>query len=136
MKKTVFLLLCAISLKAQTIKSSGTYFIGGVKDKDWSNINGDDFTSAKFKSYSGTSYVIIEVTKDATVNFKANSRLKAGELEFKLIDEQDNEYFSCKTTKACELTKEVRLVKNQKYKLLMKGEDARGTYQANWKIIN
>lgn len=80
MKSIVVLLLCAISLNAQTIKSSGTHFVDGIKDKSWSNANGENFTNAKFKSYTGTCYILLEVDETVEVSFEALSEIKAEDL--------------------------------------------------------
>ena len=134
MKSIVFLLLCVISLNAQTIKSSGTHFVDGIKDKSWSNANGENFTNAKFKSYSGSCYALLEVDETVEVSFHAFSEIKAGRLEFKLIDEKENQYFYCSATKECELLKDVILEKGKKYKLLFTGANANGNYEVTWKI--
>lgn len=134
MKSIVFLLLCAISLNAQTVKSSGTHFVDGNKDKSWSNANGENFTNAKFKSYSGSCYVLLEVDETVEVSFHALSKIKNGRLEFKLIDEQENQYFYCSATKECELLKDVVLEKGKKYKLLFTGKNANGNYNVSWEI--
>jgi hypothetical protein len=134
MKNIVFFLLCAISLNAQTIKSSGTHFADGIKDKSWSNANGENFTNAKFKSYTGSCYTLIEVEETVKVNFHAISEIKAGQLEFKLIDEQENKYFYCDATKTCELLKDIVLEKGKKYKLFFTGMNAKGNYKVTWKI--
>lgn len=134
MKSIVFLLLCAISLNAQTIKSSGTHFVDGIKDKSWANANGENFANAKFKSYTGTCYTLLEVDETVEVSFEALSEIKAGRLEFKLIDEKENQYFYCSATKECELLKDVILEKGKKYKLLFTGTNANGNYEVTWKI--
>ena len=134
MKSIVFLLLCVISLNAQTIKSSGTHFVDGIKDKGWSNANGENFTNAKFKSYTGSCYALLEVDETVEVSFQAFSEIKAGRLEFKLIDEKENQYFYCSATKECELLKDVILEKGKKYKLLFTGANANGNYEVTWEI--
>ena len=134
MKSIVFLLLCAISLNAQTIKSSGTHFVDGIKDKSWANANGENFANAKFKSYTGTCYTLLEVDETVEVSFHAFSKIKAGRLEFKLIDEKENQYFYCSATKECELLKDVILEKGKKYKLLFTGTNANGNYEVTSKI--
>ncbi|GGC83785.1 hypothetical protein GCM10011508_08910 [Flavobacterium lutivivi] len=134
MKSIVFSLLCVLSLNAQTITSSGTHFVDNIKDKGWSNANGDNFTNAKFKSYSGSCYVLLEVDETAEVSFHAFSKIKDGRLEFKLIDEKENQYFYCSATKECDLLKDVVLEKGKKYKLLFTGANANGNYEVTWKI--
>ena len=134
MKSIVFLLLCTINLNAQTFKSSGTHFVDNIKDKSWSNANGENFANAKFKSYTGTCYTLLEVDETVEVSFHAFSKIKAGRLEFKLIDEKENQYFYCSATKECELLKDVILEKGKKYKLLFTGTNANGNYEVTWKI--
>ena len=134
MKSIVFLLLCTINLNAQTFKSSGTHFVDNIKDRSWSNANGENFTNAKFKSYSGSCYALLEVDETVEVSFHAFSKIKAGRLEFKLIDEKENQYFYCSATKECELLKDVILEKGKKYKLLFTGTNANGNYEVTWKI--
>ena len=134
MKSIVFLLLCTINLNAQTVKSSGTHFVDNIKDKSWSNANGENFANAKFKSYTGTCYTLLEVDETVEVSFHAFSKIKAGRLEFKLIDEKENQYFYCSATKECEILKDVILEKGKKYKLLFTGANANGNYEVTWKI--
>ena len=135
MKKiSILLVLFTAILNAQTIKSSGTHFVDGIKDKSWSNTNGENFTNAKFKSYSGSCYALLEVDETVEVSFHAFSKIKAGRLEFKLIDEKENQYFYCSATKECELLKDVILEKGKKYKLLFTGANANGNYEVTWEI--
>ena len=134
MKSIVFLLLCTINLNAQTVKSSGTHFVDNIKDKSWSNANGENFANAKFKSYTGSCYTLLEVDETVEVSFQALSKIKDGRLEFKLIDEKENQYFYCSATKECEILKDVILEKGKKYKLLFTGANANGNYEVTWKI--
>lgn len=134
MKSIVFLLLCTINLNAQTFKSSGTHFVDNIKDKSWSNANGENFANAKFKSYTGSCYTLLEVDETVEVSFQALSKIKDGRLEFKLIDEKGNQYFYCSATKECEILKDVILEKGKEYKLLFTGANANGNYEVTWKI--
>ena len=134
MKSIVFLLLCTINLNAQTFKSSGTHFVDNIKDKSWSNANGENFANAKFKSYTGSCYTLLEVDETLEVSFQALSKIKDGRLEFKLIDEKENQYFYCSATKECEILKDVILENGKEYKLLFTGENANGNYEVTWKI--
>jgi hypothetical protein len=134
MKSIVFLLLCTINLNAQTVKSSGTHFVDNIKDKSWSNANGENFANAKFKSYTGSCYTLLEVDETVEVSFQALSKIKDGRLEFKLIDEKENQYFYCSATKECVILKDVILEKGKKYKLLFTGANANGNYEVTWKI--
>lgn len=134
MKSIVFLLLCTINLNAQTFKSSGTHFVDNIKDKSWSNANGENFANAKFKSYTGSCYTLLEVDETLEVSFQALSKIKDGRLEFKLIDEKENQYFYCSATKECEILKDVILEKGKEYKLLFTGANANGNYEVTWKI--
>ena len=130
----LFALFCALSLNAQTIKSEGTHFVDGVKDKKWSNSNGDDFTKASFADFSGACYVTLQVDETAEVNFKSLTTLSKGHMEVKLINEQENDYFYCKTAKDCVVVKDIILEKGKKYRLYFTGENAKGNFEVNWKI--
>lgn len=134
MKSMLFALFCAMSLNAQNIKSEGTIFVDGVKDKKWSNSNGKEFTKASFAEFSGACYVTLEVDETAEVNFKSVSTISKGNLEVKLIDEQENDSFNCKTAENCIVVKDITLEKGKKYRLYFTGENAKGNYEVNWKI--
>lgn len=134
MKSMLFALFCVLSLNAQNIKSEGTIFVDGVKDKKWNNSNGKDFTKASFAEFSGACYVILEVDETAEVNFKSITTLSKGRLEVKLIDDEENDYFYCKTSKDCVVVKDITLEKGKKYRLYFTAETAKGNYEVNWKI--
>lgn len=132
MKSIILTFLCVMSLNAQNIKSDGTHFIDGVKDKKWNNKNGKDFTDASFSDYTGSCYVILEVNQTTEVNFQSLAEIKKGRLELKLIDEQDNTYFYCSTTEKCIVERDILLEKGKKYRLLFTGENAKGKYVVRW----
>lgn len=134
MKSIVFLLLCMMSVKAQNITSTGTHFVDGVKDKKWSNTNGDHFTKATFKFFEGSCYTLLAVDETVEVSFRAYSEIKSGRLELQLVDEQENQYFYCSATKESEVLKNITLEKGKKYKLLFTGVNANGKYEVNWEI--
>ena len=136
MKSLIIAFFCTLSLNAQNIKSEGTHFIDGVKDKKWSNSNGNNFTNASFSDFSGSCYVNIEVDKTTEVSFQTLTILSKGKLELKLIDEQENNYFLCKTSKVCEVQKDIILEKGKKYRLYFTGENAKGKYNVEWNIKN
>jgi hypothetical protein len=134
MKSIVFLILCTFTVKAQTITATGTHFVEGVKDKNWSNVNGTNFTKAKFKSFEGSCYNLITVDETVEVSFRALSSIKSGRLEFFLANEQENQLFFCGTTNSCELLKTVTLEKGKNYKLFFTGRNAKGNYEVTWDI--
>ena len=134
MKSILFTLFCILSLNAQSIKSDGTHFVDGIKDKKWSNANGKDFTKASFSDFSGSCYVILEVDEKAEVNFNSVTTLSQGNLEVKLTDEQEDDYFYCKTAKDCIVVKDITLEKGKKYRLYFTGKNAKGKYEVHWKI--
>lgn len=133
-KLSILLVLFSAILNAQNIKSNGTHFVDGVKDKKWSNSNGTDFTKASFSNFDGSCYVFLEVDETSLVSFESFTKVKSGNLEIKLIDEEDQAYFYCKTSKECEVLKEITLEKGKKYRLYFTGTSAKGSYKVNWKI--
>lgn len=133
-KLAILVVLFSAILNAQNIKSNGTHFVDGVKDKKWSNANGDDFTKASFSNFDGSSYVFLEVDETTLVSFESFTKVKVGNLEVKLIDEEDQTYFYCKTSKECEVLKDIKLEKGKKYRLYFTGKNAKGSYKVNWKI--
>jgi hypothetical protein len=132
-KLAILLVLFTAILNAQNIKSSGTHFVDGVKDKKWSNSNGADFTKASFSDFTGSCYVFLEVDETSLVSFETFTKVKSGNLEVKLIDEEDQVYFYCKTTKECDVLKEITLEKGKKYRLYFTGKNAKGSYKVNFK---
>lgn len=133
MKSIIIIFLCAMGLHAQNIKSNGTHFVDGVKDKKWSNSNGKDYTKASFSDFSGSCYVFLEVEETTKVSFHSLAEVKKGKIEVKLIGEDDTDYFYCSTTDKCVLQKDVVLEKGKKYRLYFTGENAKGKYLVNWK---
>lgn len=133
MKSIIILFLCAMGLNAQNIKSNGTHFVDGVKDKKWSNSNGKDYTKASFSDFNGSCYVFLEVEETTKVSFHSLTEVKKGKIEVKLIDEDDTDYFYCSTTDKCDLQKDIVLEKGKKYRLYFTGENTKGKYLVNWK---
>lgn len=132
-KLAILLVLFTAILNAQNIKSSGTHFVDGVKDKKWSNSNGANFTKASFSDFTGSCYVFLEVEETTLVSFETFTKVKSGNLEVKLIDEDEQTFFYCKTTKECEVLKEITLEKGKKYRLYFIGKNAKGSYRVNFK---
>lgn len=132
-KLAILLVLFTAILNAQNIKSSGMHFVDGVKDKKWSNSNGADFTKASFSDFTGSCYVFLEVDETTLVSFETFTKVKSGNLEVKLIDEDEQTFFYCKTTKECEVLKEITLEKGKKYRLYFTGKNAKGSYRVNFK---
>ena len=132
-KLAILLVLFTAILNAQNLKSSGTHFVDGVKDKKWSNSNGADFTKASFSDFTGSCYVFLEVDETSLVSFETFTKVKSGNLEVKLIDEDEQTFFYCKTTKECEVLKEITLEKGKKYRLYFTGKNAKGSYRVNFK---
>lgn len=132
-KLSILVVLFSAILNAQNIKSNGTHFVDGIKDKKWSNSNGADFTKASFSDFSGSCYVFLEVDETTLVTFETFTKVKSGNLEIKLLDENEQTYFYCKTTKECENLKEITLEKGKKYRLYFTGKNAKGSYKVNFK---
>lgn len=132
-KLSILLVMFTAILNAQNIKSDGIHFIDGVKEKKWSNHNGNDFTKASFSNFNGSCYIFLEVDETTLVNFESFTKVKSGNLEVKLIDENERTYFCCKTISECEVLKDITLEKGKKYRLYFTGENAKGSYQVNWK---
>lgn len=135
MRKAVFLLVwISFFCNAQQVTSNGTYFVEPIKDKKWSNSNGENFTNASFSNFNGSCYVILEVDETVLVSFHSFTKIKNGTLEIKLIDENETNLLYCKTVKQCENSKKITLEKNKKYRLYFTGKNAKGNYEVNWKI--
>lgn len=133
MKNIIIIFLCSMGLSAQNIKSNGTHFIDGMKDKKWANSNGKDFTEASFSDFDGSCYVILEVEETANVSFQSLTEVKKGKVEIQLLDEDETVYFYCSTTEKCDLQKDIVLEKGRKYRLHFTGKNARGNYLVQWK---
>lgn len=132
-KLSILLVLFSVIVKAQSIKSNGTHFVDGVKDKKWSNSNRNDYTQASFSDFNGSCYVFLEVDKSTLVSFETIIKVKSGNLEVKLVDEEEQVYFYCITTDECENQKAIALEKDKKYRLYFTGKNAKGSYKVNWK---
>ena len=133
-KLSILVVFFTAILNAQNIKSNGTHFVEGVKDEKWSNSNGTDFTKASFADFTGSCYVFLEVDETTLVVFETFTNVKSGNLEVRLIDEYEQTYFYCKTTKECEGQKEIMLEKGKNYRLYFTGKNAKGNFEVNWQI--
>lgn len=133
-KSLILVVLFSVIVKAQNIKSNGTHFVDGVKDKKWSNSNGNDYTQASFSDFNGSCFVFLEVDESTLVSFETITKIKSGNLEVKLIDEEEQIYFYCKTKDQCENQKAIALEKGKKYRLYFTGKNAKGSYNVSWKV--
>jgi hypothetical protein len=133
-KLSILVVLFSAIISAQNIKSDVTHFVDGVTDKKWSNVNGEDYTKAFFSDFNGSCYVFLEVDETTIVSFETFTKVTLGNLEVKLIDENEETYFYCKTTKECENLKDITLEKGKKYRLYFTGKKAKGSYEVKWKI--
>jgi hypothetical protein len=119
---------------AQNIMSDGTHFLESVKTKNWNNANANGITEAAFSSFDGSCYVNLEVDENAEVHFETITNIKSGSIEILLMDETDQTYFYCNTSKHCENHKVISLKKGKKYRLYFTGKKAKGNYKVKWKI--
>ena len=129
----LFVMLSVIS-NAQNITSDGTHFLESVKTKNWNNANANGITEAAFSSFDGSCYVNLEVDENAEVHFETITNIKSGSIEILLMDESDQTYFYCNTSKQCENHKVISLKKGKKYRLYFTGKSAKGNYKVKWKI--
>lgn len=129
----LFAMFSVIS-NAQKIKADGTHFLENTQTKNWSNANGNGITEAAFSKFDGSCYVNLEVDENAEVHFETETKIKSGSIEILLMDETDQTYFYCNTSKQCENHKVISLKKGKKYRLYFTGKNAKGDYSVKWNI--
>lgn len=135
MRKLFFLFaMFSVISNAQNIKADGTHFLENTQTKNWSNANGNGITEAAFSKFDGSCYVNLEVDENAEVHFETITNIKSGSIEILLMDETDQTYFYCNTSKQCENQKVISLKKGKKYRLYFTGKNAKGDYSVKWKI--
>ena len=135
MRKLLFLFaMFSVVSSAQNIKSDGTHFLESTKTKNWSNANANGITEAAFSKFDGSCYVNLEVDENAEIQFETETKIKSGSIEILLMDEKEETYFYCNTSKQCENHKVIPLKKGKKYRLYFTGKNAKGNYKVQWKI--
>ncbi|MGQ2983968.1 hypothetical protein [Flavobacterium sp.] len=115
------------------IHSSGTYFVQPVKDKKWKNVNGEDFTEATYKFYSGLTYITITSAQDTEIELDYTLTVKKGELQMEVTDDEGKELFVKSVTVSQNGTVRLKLSGGTIYKVNFRGKDTSGSYKARWK---
>lgn len=133
-------LFTCVSLHAQTnaLKVSGTHFCNGVDSKNWNNRTDETSTSARFKAYTGESYVSFTAAETVEIAFNCSLKLTGGDAEV-VFSEAGTEsgaltLFSSDHS-ASETEKTVRLEAGREYRLTFKGQNAKGAYWCAWRKI-
>jgi hypothetical protein len=117
------------------IHSSGTYFVQPVKDKKWKNVNGDDFTEATYKFYSGLTYIILISETDTEIDLAYTLTVKDGELQMEVTNEEGTAMFGKSFTASQNGTVRLKLTRGTVYKVNFRGKDTSGSYKARWKQV-
>lgn len=111
---------------------SGTHFDQEIKDKNWSNYNGENFSQVRFQNYSGGSFVKLDIKKPIEIEFHQVIQLNSGELEFNIIGKNQN-FYNDHITSASDHIFKIKFDKPGNYKLHWNGNNANGSYFIEWK---
>lgn len=135
-----FLILSSFNLSAQRkgfvsnkhIKADGTHFTQSVKDKKWSNENGNSFTKAKYSEYEGETFVKINTSKEVSTLLKYDIKVSKGILEMIVVDSKGEILFQKSFSKDEKGETQVVFQENQEYKIKFIGEKTKGSYFCQW----
>ena len=135
---TTAILFLTLSINAQKhVKASGTHFGKGVDSKNWSNQTDGESTAAKFKDYSGESYIIF--VSDAPVKLSLDYVLALtkgeGEVVFSGNGKQESLAMLALRSNGNGVNtnkKTVELEPGKEYRLTFKGKNAKGALTCNW----
>lgn len=114
------------------IKVQGTYFVEGFSDTKWSNSNNYNSAKAKFDESTGTTYIKLDIKKKMSVEFRSVVNLK-GNLEFKIIDKNENVLFERSLNDSKEEIFTVDFPKSGEYQVRWTQKEATGSYFLEWK---
>lgn len=132
---TVVSVFKSMAQERVAIHSSGTYFVQPVKDKKWKNVNGEDFTEASYKFYSGLTYITLTSETDAEIELDYILSVKEGELQMEVTDEEGTTMFGKSFTASQNGTVRLKLAGGMVYKVNFRGKDTSGSYKARWKQV-
>lgn len=132
---TIVSVFKSIAQERVAIHSSGTYFVQPVKDKKWKNTNGEDFTEASYKFYSGLTYITLTSGTDAEIELDYILTVKEGELQMEVTDEEGTAMFGKSFTASQNGTVRLKLAGGMVYKVNFRGKDTSGSYKARWKQV-
>lgn len=136
---TIAILFMAFSASAQLkhVKVSGTHFDKGVDSKKWSNKTDDASTTAKFNDYTGESYVTFVADKAVRLKLDYTLDLSQGQVDivFSGKDSPDNTgmlFLQVDGKGASKDAKTVHLEPGKEYRLVLRGDNAKGNFACGW----
>ncbi|RZJ66040.1 MAG: hypothetical protein EOO50_11555 [Flavobacterium sp.] len=136
---SIALFLIAISVSAQSkhVTVSGTHFTQGVDSKKWSNDTNEASTSAKFKEYSGESYITFVSDANVKLLFDYVLALTKGEGEIVFSGNGEERHVATlalgSNGKGVNTDKKTfELEAGKEYRLVFKGKNAKGMFKCKW----
>lgn len=133
---TISILLLAFSMNAQNVKTSGTHFAQGVDSKKWNNFTDQSTTLAKFKDYTGESYVTFVAEKDVELLLDYSLKLSEGEADVVFSGNGTTNNLATLFVKNgngnASDRKTVKLLAGKEYRLVFTGKNSKGKFECNW----
>lgn len=87
---------------------------------------------ASFGTLSGSDMKYVNFSKGENVDFKYKSKIEKGSLSIKLVDSDDNTVLEFEVNKSG--TESLEIQKDDKYKVVIEGEKAKGSYDISWTV--
>lgn len=105
---------------------------GCTKRIMWSGNDLPGHKKASYKSFTGTEARAFQVQKGQTVSFEYDSKVDKGTLSIKVLDSAKNEVMELPTGEKG--SKELKVEKEGKYKLVITGDKTGGSFDIRWKV--
>ncbi|MGL5150394.1 MAG: hypothetical protein ACRC7N_07470 [Clostridium sp.] len=105
----------------------GCNYTNGVK-VDYKEESRAGHMSATFKYFKGESYSYISKDKGEVLAIDCTIEKEAGEITVALLDGDGKEIWKTDKTE----TKEIKLDRDDKYKIIINANEAKGSYKVTW----
>jgi archaellum biogenesis ATPase FlaH len=85
-----------------------------------------------YQFFDGTKIKIINAKEGKTIVINFASEVKEGELAMSILDSSNNLVVNLETNTTG--TKEINSAKNQKYRIVIRGTQTKGSFNVSWEI--
>ena len=85
-----------------------------------------------YQLFNGTKIKVIKAKEGKTIVINFASEVKEGELTMSILDSSNNVVVNLETNTTG--TKEIGSDKNQKYRIVIRGTQTKGSFNVNWEI--
>jgi len=100
--------------------------------KGYSGSNVGRKIKGSYQFFNGTKIKVISAKEGKTIVINFASEVKEGELTMRILDSSDNLVVNLETNTTG--TKKIDSDKNQKYRLVIRGTQTKGSFRVNWEI--